>query len=146
MHASVDEWQSPQTIVDAFRKAMENTIHKVRGLLFCNPHNPWGHICTVEVIDALLVFCEQADLHFVSDEIYALSTFGRTTPSQSHIGSGKRFLSPVTEFVSVLSRDLEKLRVDGRRVHLLYSISKDFGCSGLRFVRLYPKLSSCGLS
>nr|A0A1U9YHZ6.1 RecName: Full=Aminotransferase verI; AltName: Full=Verticillin biosynthesis cluster protein I [Clonostachys rogersoniana]AQZ42161.1 putative aminotransferase [Gliocladium sp.] len=103
------ESHSAQGIVDAYRKAMENTSCKVRGLLFCNPHNPWGHILSVEVIDALLLFCEQADIHFVSDEIYALSTFGRMELPSGNLEHGEKFLSPATSFVSVLSRDLIKL-------------------------------------
>ena len=35
----------------------------------------------------------------------------------------------------MLSRDLSLLEVEQSRVHVLYSISKDFGCSGMRLVR-----------
>uniref|UniRef100_A0A8H7K2W8 Aminotransferase class I/classII large domain-containing protein n=1 Tax=Bionectria ochroleuca TaxID=29856 RepID=A0A8H7K2W8_BIOOC len=130
---SYGESQCAQSIVEAYRAAAENTPRKVRGLLFCNPHNPWGHICSVEIIDALLQYCEQADIHFVSDEIYALSTFGRVVlPSSGSAGQSEKFVSPDAKFVSVLSRDLTKLGVNGERVHVVYSISKDFGCSGLR--------------
>jgi aspartate/methionine/tyrosine aminotransferase len=71
-------------------------------------------------------------MHFVSDEIYALSTFG---DSGELSGRCKEvFDSPTTQFVSVLSRDLDALGVDRSRIHVLYSISKDFGCSGIRLV------------
>ncbi|CAH0047600.1 unnamed protein product [Clonostachys solani] len=130
---SYNESLCAQSIVEAYRAAAENTTHKVRGLLFCNPHNPWGHICSVEIIDALLQYCEQADIHFVSDEIYALSTFGRIIlPSSGSAEGSEKFVSPDAKFVSVLSRDLTELGVNGERVHVVYSISKDFGCSGLR--------------
>lgn len=55
---------------------------------------------------------------------------------QDEKGYSRGFESPSTQFVSVLSRDLHELGVDGSRVHLLYSISKDFGCSGIRLVCL----------
>jgi hypothetical protein len=85
----------------------------------------------------LLQFCEEADIHFLSDEIYALSTFGSLDAAQAgpNRWGGKAFESPSDCFVSVLSRDLRGLGVDGARVHVLYSISKDLGCSGLRLVR-----------
>jgi aspartate/methionine/tyrosine aminotransferase len=102
----------------------------------CNPHNPHGHICPADIIDALLQYCEEADLHFISDEIYALSTFGHINPDTA--GFGHSYESPTSQFVSVLSKDLDKLGVSGSRVHMLYSISKDIGSSGLRLVRIYP--------
>ncbi|KAL2759317.1 hypothetical protein ACRALDRAFT_2038215 [Sodiomyces alcalophilus JCM 7366] len=130
VHVPFEETHSPRAVVAAYQTAAENAPCNVRGILFCNPHNPYGHIAPVEVIDALLQYCEESDLHFVSDEIYALSTFGAIDPDER--GRSKKFESPSTEFVSVLSRDLHKLGVNGSRVHLLYSISKDLGSSGIR--------------
>ncbi|KKP00668.1 hypothetical protein THAR02_07222 [Trichoderma harzianum] len=68
--------QNASDIVEAYRSAAEKASCKIRGILFCNPHNPHGHICPPEGIDGLLKYCQEADLHFISDEIYALSTFG----------------------------------------------------------------------
>lgn len=70
----------------------------------------------------------------MSDEIYALSTFGRVVLPSGCAGQGEKFVSPDAKFVSVLARDLTELGVNGGRVHVVYSISKDFGCSGLRLV------------
>lgn len=136
VHVPVHESHSAQAVVAAYRTAAEEATCSVRGILFCNPHNPHGHICPVEIIDALLQYCEEADLHFVSDEIYALSTFGAI--DQHPTGCGEMIESPATEFASVLSRDLQGLGVNGSRVHLLYSISKDLGSSGIRLVGLSP--------
>ncbi|KAK5988155.1 Aminotransferase verI [Cladobotryum mycophilum] len=124
------ESNSIESVVAAYRTAAEEADCKVRGILFCNPHNPYGHICPAEVLDGLLKYCEEANLHFVSDEIYALSAFGAV--DENVTGRGEGLESPATEFVSVLSRDLKELGVSGSRVHLLYSISKDLGCSGIR--------------
>ena len=132
VHVPFDKAHSAEAVVAEYRAAVEGTRCRVRGLLFCNPHNPHGHICPVEVIDALLQYCEETDIHFVSDEIYALSTFGAI--DEGSTGYSEVFKSPASQFVSVLSRDLQILGVNGSRVHLLYSISKDFGSSGLRFV------------
>ncbi|KAK1243184.1 hypothetical protein MKX07_003812 [Trichoderma sp. CBMAI-0711] len=130
VYASPDQSRSAGDVVQAYREAADKATCKVRGILFCNPHNPYGHICPTEAIDGLLQYCQQADLHFVSDEIYALSTFGdlgEFSEERKNV-----YHSPETRFVSVLSRDLSTLEVERSRVHVLYSISKDFGCSGMR--------------
>ncbi|KAF4542001.1 PLP-dependent transferase [Lasiodiplodia theobromae] len=116
---------SPAEYVACFRNALRSSRRRVRAILLCNPQNPQAHIHARGTIEALLQFCEEADLHFVSDEIYALSAFGPLP------GCGG-LQSPSLSFDSVLAMDLERLRVDASRVHLLYSISKDFGSSGLR--------------
>ncbi|ROT43791.1 PLP-dependent transferase [Sodiomyces alkalinus F11] len=107
------ETHSPRAVVTAYQTAADKASCNVRGILFCNPHNPHGHITPVEVIDALLQYCEDADLHFVSDEIYALSTFGAinqdVTPG-ANTRSSESFESPSAEFVSVLLRDLRSRR------------------------------------
>ncbi|TWU74044.1 hypothetical protein ED733_002568 [Metarhizium rileyi] len=130
VHVPFQDNQSADAVIQSYRTAAEGFGSRVRGILFCSPHNPYGHIFPEHIIDALLQYCEEEDLHFVSDEIYALSTFGIIQPPASGLGS--RFESPASHFVSVLSRDLEKLGVSGSRVHMLYSISKDMGSSGLR--------------
>ncbi|KAL7905942.1 PLP-dependent transferase [Trichoderma velutinum] len=122
--------QCASDIVQAYRSAVQKASCQVRGILFCNPHNPHGHICLTEAIDGLLQYCQEANLHFISDEIYALSTFGDR--DESSVRCKGAFHSPETEFVSVLSRDLDALCVERSKVHVLYSISKDLGCSGIR--------------
>lgn len=142
---------SPEVVVAAYRKAArqaETTLEegcRVRGILFCNPHNPHGHLCPPKVVDGLLKLCEENDLHFISDEVYAQSTFG--SPGKTRMGytakmkleplveRGRALKSPSKKFTSVLARDLQRLGVSALRVHMLYSISKDLGCSGLRLVR-----------
>ncbi|KAH6603987.1 hypothetical protein Trco_007433 [Trichoderma cornu-damae] len=121
---------STAAIIESYRTAAREASCNVRGILFCNPHNPYGHIYPAEAIDGLLQYSQEANIHFVSDEIYALSVFdGLGELSERCKGA---FDSPATEFVSVLSRDLDALGVERSRVHVLYSISKDFGCSGIR--------------
>lgn len=135
----------PETIVKYYQQAGDQASCRVKGLLFCNPHNPRGQIYSPSITKALLRFCEEKDIHFISDEIYALSTFGsmdsadpeNTSDSDNDCKKniGCRVYEPSSNtFTSVLQIDLEKLRVNPARVHMLYSISKDFGCSGLRLV------------
>ncbi|KAK4099517.1 PLP-dependent transferase [Parathielavia hyrcaniae] len=136
VHVPFYQTDSAQTIVAAYRTAAalaKTGGTRIRGLLLCNPHDPYGHICTTDVLDDLLQFCEEADIHLLFDEIYALSTFGRIEAQAGSLRrDNKPLTSPSDRFVSVLSRDLKKLGFDGSRVHVLYSISKDLVCSGLR--------------
>lgn len=85
MHVPLEETSSPRAVVAAYRAAAKSAPCAVRGILFCNPHNPYGHIAPVGVIDAMLQYCEEADLHFVSDGIYALSTFGARRPRRKGV-------------------------------------------------------------
>lgn len=63
-------------------------------------------------------FCQRHNIHLISDEIYACSTFDSGEPS-------------ATEFTSILAIDPEGL-IDTERLHVTYGFSKDFGSAGLR--------------
>ncbi|UKZ72381.1 putative secondary metabolism biosynthetic enzyme [Trichoderma virens FT-333] len=115
-----DRSSRAETFIAAYEEALASSKCPIKALLFCNPHNPRGDLYPREHIEALLQFCETHDIHFISDEIYGLSTFH----------DGGRENGP--GFVSVLECDLKKLNVDPARVHIIYSISKDMGSSGLR--------------
>ncbi|GIC94646.1 putative aminotransferase [Aspergillus udagawae] len=103
--------------VDAYRRALssfeQRTGKKCRALLLCHPHNPLGRCYSRDVLVALMRLCQEHEMHFISDEIYALSVWGGG------------------EFVSALSIDTKGL-IDADRVHVLWGLSKDFGANGLR--------------
>lgn len=91
-----------------------------QAVLLVNPQNPFGRCYPREVLESYCRFCEQHDLHLISDEIYALSTFSscdNPTP---------------TPFSSILSIDLDAINVKDTRVHMLYGMSKDFDANGFR--------------
>ncbi|KAH7048246.1 pyridoxal phosphate-dependent transferase [Macrophomina phaseolina] len=135
--------------VSYFEDAVRNSKCRIRGILFCNPQNPQGHLHRRDMTEGLLRFCEEADLHFISDELYALSTFGRVPACHDSGGSGSLKIteSPEDTFTSLLQIDLDRLRVDASRVHVIYSISKDLGSSGLRMglfaTQANPELRYC---
>lgn len=58
--------------------ALEDSIAKatipVKALVFTNPHNSLGQCYSRTVHEDCLRFCEQRNLHFISDEVYAMST------------------------------------------------------------------------
>ncbi|EAW09092.1 putative aminotransferase [Aspergillus clavatus NRRL 1] len=109
------------TCVDAYRRAMTDftarTGKKVRALLLCHPHNPLGRCYPRSVIIELMRLCQEHRMHFISDEIYALSIWGSTDAG--------------TGFESALSIDTTGI-IDADRVHVLWGMSKDFGANGLR--------------
>ena len=106
---------------------------RVRGLLFCNPHNPLGmfyvtssainqeertHFTILtgqcyssELVKLYMTFCQERQIHFISDEIYALSVWEE--PSVAHH----------TPFTSALSIDMTDL-IDPALVHVLWGMSK----------------------
>lgn len=133
VHVALHDDESPQAVLSGYQQAVQNSTCRVRGILFCNPHNPKGYIYRPEVIDALLQYCEEMDLHFISDEVYGLSNFGTDHLIHKHDASPT---STTGIFSSVLERDLKILSVDPSRVHQVYSLSKDFGSSGLRLVKI----------
>ncbi|WRT63638.1 uncharacterized protein IL334_000561 [Kwoniella shivajii] len=96
---------------------------RVRAVILCNPQNPLGRTYPRSTLLAYAKFCEERDLHLVSDEIYALSIY-----------DNKDF--PEAEpFTSMLSLDVEKeldIDFDKARLHVVYGMSKDFCSNGLR--------------
>ena len=92
----------------------------VKGVIICNPHNPLGRCYQRDTIIDYALWCEDKNVHLLSDEIYALSVF----PSQA-------VPNPV-KFTSTLSINFANEGVNPGRVHVIYGMSKDFDSSGFR--------------
>ncbi|MCJ1401065.1 hypothetical protein MMC11_004277 [Xylographa trunciseda] len=107
-------------LIPALEDAYMSARCAVKALCLTNPHNPLGQCYPKDVIEGCLRFCKRHDIHFISDEVYALSSFPCVDVPH-----------PVP-FTSVLSLDVEGLGCDLSRVHMLWSTSKDFGQSGFR--------------
>ena len=107
---------STESFAAAFEHAISNSGFPVRALVLTNPHNPFGRCYTKEMVASCAQLCQRHNIHFISDEVYALSVFGEHED----------------KFSSALQLDLESLKVDPSRVHVIWSISKDFGSSGVR--------------
>ncbi|KAL6788751.1 PLP-dependent transferase [Trichoderma sp. SZMC 28012] len=102
-------------------KQAEASGTKVAGLVLCNPHNPLGRCYSRDTIIGLLKLCEKYQIHFISDEIYALSVWDNTVDTDV----------PVQPFTSCLSIDPAGI-IDPSRVHVIWGMSKDFGANGIR--------------
>lgn len=106
--------------MDYLETAYQSSTVPIKAVVFCNPHNPLARCYPREVLEAYCHFCEKHDLHLMSDEIYAMSTFPSTDV-------------PAPEpFVSALSLDLASMGVNPGRLHVLYGMSKDFNSNGFR--------------
>ncbi|WOO77223.1 putative aminotransferase aclI [Vanrija pseudolonga] len=95
----------------------------IRVVMLCSPHNPYGQTLDKATIVAYARFAEKHNLHLIADEIYALSVYDNEN------------LPNAAPFISVASLDFEKetgAPFDKSRVHIVYSVSKDFGANGLR--------------
>ncbi|CAI8599381.1 unnamed protein product [Vicia faba] len=118
----------------------KNLNLKVKGVLVTNPSNPLGTTMTKTELNHLVTFAIDKNIHIISDEIY----------------SGTVFDSP--KFVSIMEvineRSLKNDEIS-KRVHIVYSLSKDLGVPGFRVGMIYSnnekvvstatKMSSFGL-
>jgi len=130
--------------------------HPPKAVLISNPHNPLGVIYSAAQLQLLLDWTRERGLHFVVDEIYALSVFSQGEKPESDAAtsvsgdisqgtkpesdaatsaSGATATGP-TEFTSIVSMLDNKLP---GHVHVLWGLSKDFGGSGLRLGVLYSQ-------
>ena len=100
------------------------TGRRVRALMLCHPHNPLGRCYPHSTLVALMRLCQRYQMHFISDEIYALSVWENTIDDLP---------SPPVPFESALSINTTDTEIiDPHLVHVLWGMSKDFGANGLR--------------
>ena len=120
----IDDFELSLTkaLIPALEAAFESASCPVRGLMIANPHNPLGQCYTRECIELCIAFCGRKGIHYLSDEVYALTSF----PCLD--------IPTPRPFVSALSIDIPKVRGNPALVHTFWSTSKDFGQSGVRMV------------
>ncbi|KAK1849664.1 ACC synthase [Colletotrichum chrysophilum] len=107
-----------------YKRALESAAaegQRVAGLIISNPHNPLGRCYSRASLLSLMRFCSENDMHFISDEVYALSVWENKVDHESESALFESCLSLNTD--GVLAPD---------RIHTIWGMSKDFGANGLR--------------
>ncbi|KAH6692515.1 1-aminocyclopropane-1-carboxylate synthase [Plectosphaerella plurivora] len=124
---SVEDGLKP-VVVESFDRAFsraEKEGIKIRAVLIVNPSNPLGRCYPRETLVEIMKFCQQQQLHLISDEVYGLSVFDANLSAES---APEKSLAP---FTSALSIDTDGL-IDPNLLHVEYGTSKDFAAAGLR--------------
>ncbi|KAF3388834.1 1-aminocyclopropane-1-carboxylate synthase 2 [Penicillium rolfsii] len=115
VHVPLNEFFGLES-VQYYESAIKASSIPIKAVLVCNPHNPLGQCYQAGTIRAMQEFCQKHDLHYISDEVYALSVH-------------RPYPAGFTSFASVL--EVRESHMSDR-THVLYSLSKDFGCNGMR--------------
>jgi len=123
----------------AYKEAEARNL-RVKGVLVTNPSNPLGTTMSRHELDLVFDFITSKGIHLISDEIYSGTVFG--SPG---------FVSAM-EVLRERSSEEEEV---WKRVHIVYSLSKDLGLPGFRVGAIYSnddmvvaaatKMSSFGL-
>lgn len=108
-----------QKALDAAYAKANIARRRPKALLLSHPNNPLGTVYSRDELLLAVAWCREKGLHLICDEVYALSVFDGSTTFES--------------IVQVLDNDL------GDDIHVLWSLSKDFGGSGLRVGVLYSQ-------
>ena len=111
-----------KALIPALEAEFERSERPVKALLMTNPHNPLARCYPRWCIEECMKFCQRRNIHYISDEVYALTSF--SCPKQEELPA----------FVSALSIDVDNLGCDPSRVHVVWGPSKDFGQNGIRIV------------
>jgi aspartate/methionine/tyrosine aminotransferase len=115
--------------LDAAVDAAEKNGVTPRVLLISHPMNPLGIAYPPDVIQEMVDWCREREIHLISDEIYAGSVYR---------GDQANFVSTL-EVASNTSNDDSEFLGLGPYVHFVYAFSKDFALSGLRVGALYSE-------
>ncbi len=103
--------------IKLFKQTYNKSQNKIKAVLICHPHNPTGEVLDLKFMQDLIDFCIERDLDLISDEIYALSVYGRD------------------KFISLY----EMAKNQNCKAHFLYGMAKDFCAGGLKFGFYYSE-------
>ena len=107
-------------LIPALEAALRAAQRPVKAVLITNPSNPLSQCYTKSCIEDCIKFCDRNGLHYISDEVYALTRFRCPEVPEPE------------PFTSVLAIDVKELGCNLSMVHMVWSTSKDFGQSGVR--------------
>jgi aspartate/methionine/tyrosine aminotransferase len=119
----------------AYQDASVGRGIEIRAVLVTNPNNPLGIIYKDETVREMLDWTlnKHDNIHYVTDEIYALSVYKKQE------GGAEKFTSGLKHAQEMVKQGVLKEHAVIDRVHLLYGLSKDWCGSGLRVGVLLSK-------
>lgn len=155
--AWTDMFTSPNKLVTELIRAFDDfpDSSRVRALVITNPHNPFGKCYSAQVLKSCVDFCKARNLHYISDEVYALSVAPvNESPGEAGFISALSFANSNKSSALASNGTSEGLADNARNegsdripitsasenihdlnIHVIWSISKDLGCSGLKLVK-----------
>eukprot|EP01084_Bolivina_argentea_P204537 349312_1 len=95
--------------------------NRIKALVFTNPNNPLGKIYDKNQIEMVFKWCVEHKIHFIADELFALSKISNT----------KEFLSAID--------CLHKINGFDKYFHFIYGLSKDLCLGGMRIGYYYTE-------
>ncbi|KJK79798.1 hypothetical protein H634G_04037 [Metarhizium anisopliae BRIP 53293] len=125
VHVPLHQAFDTPAVIERYGLALASSQSPVRAIIVTNPHNPLGRCFPRDLLEALIQFCVHHDLHFISDEVYATSIYYSREDWERH---GQGPYQPFLSALSLVSPDSPAAKL----LHVVYSVSKDFGISGLR--------------
>ncbi|ATZ55047.1 hypothetical protein BCIN_11g03480 [Botrytis cinerea B05.10] len=116
---------SSNPLIPALEAAYDGATNPkcIKGLIICNPHNPFGRCYSKSALQSILKWCSQKGLHYISDEVYGGIQFGDT--------QSDRFVSALSLLGDSSDSD-DGIVFDKSKLHVLWSTSKLFGIPGIR--------------
>ncbi|KAM0166564.1 hypothetical protein ACHAPC_003604 [Botrytis cinerea] len=116
---------SSDSLIPALEAAYDGATNPkcIKGLIICNPHNPFGRCYSKSALQSILKWCSQKGLHYISDEVYGVIQFGDT--------QSDRFVSALSLLGDSSDSD-DGIVFDKSKLHVLWSTSKLFGIPGIR--------------
>jgi aspartate/methionine/tyrosine aminotransferase len=129
-----------ESLQQAYDKAI-SLVHKPKAILLTQPSNPTGTIYSSEELQTIIEWTLKTSqlngekMHIISDEVYALSLHQYP---EEQLPSDTSIRQVAEEMIINNQLSIE----DYRRIHILWSLSKDFAGSGLRVGVMYTQNDS----
>jgi gliotoxin/aspirochlorine biosynthesis aminotransferase len=101
---------------------------KIKALMIYNPQDPLSRCYSKKALVECMEFCQERELHLISNEIHGLISLNDMPEDASPFASALSLTEPLVPEGAV--------KVDPSRVHVVWSASKLFGSSGFRIVCL----------
>ncbi|KAJ5569625.1 uncharacterized protein N7459_009055 [Penicillium hispanicum] len=129
---------STESLSSAIVPALEEAYHsapapgRIKALITSNPNNPFARCWSPAAVRDMMDFCHRYGLHYISDEVFANTLFDpQTDQFVSALSLLKGSETTESELASE-EKNAPKSVIDPGSVHIIWSMTKDFGTCGVR--------------